>query len=222
VLKEGFDNPLGDERVAASVRSAAARFEKLGAKLSEVSIPAHLSAGALFAPILQGGMIQMLHTDGMGVGREDLYVAGLADRMRGWRQRADQLPDTVKSLLLATEVLRRRFGFRYYAKAMNAVRSLRAAYDGVLAEADLLLMPTTVQVAPPLPAPGEDEDLSASFAHIANTQPFDHTHHPAMSMPCGKVDGLPVGMMLVGGAYEESLIYRAGAAFEGSGDWREM
>jgi amidase len=222
LLREGFDNPLGDARVSDKVRSAAARFEAQGAKLSEVSIPGHLTAGAFFAPILQAGMIQMLHTDGMGAGREDLYVTALADRMHGWRQRADQLPDTVKTILLATEVLRRRYGFRYYAKAMNAVRGLRAAYDAVLAEADVLLMPTTVQVAPLLPNPGEDEDLGASFAHIANTQPFDHTHHPAMSMPCGKLDELPVGMMLVGRAHEEALLYKAGDAFERSGDWREM
>src|SRR4051794_21701330 len=38
--------------------------------------------------------------------------------------------------------------------------------------------------------------------------------HPAMSLPCGMVDGLPVGMMLVGKAFDEEPIYRAAAAFE--------
>ena len=221
LLSEGFDNSAGDERVAEKVRAAARQLESLGAKLSASAVPEHLQAGALFAPILQGGMIQMLHTDGMGVGREDLYVAALADRLRGWRERADQLPDTVKSILLATELLRRRYGFRYYAKAMNAVRRLRAAYDRALQGVDLLIMPTTVTTAPELPPPGADEDLAAAFTAIANTQPFDHTHHPAMSVPCGMLDGLPVGMMLVGRAFEESTLYRAASAFESGGSWKD-
>ncbi len=167
-------------------------------------------------------MLQVLHTDGMGVGREDLFVVAFADRMRGWRQRADQLPESVKTVLIATELMRRRYGFRYYAKAMNAVRRLRAAYDSALEEADLLLMPTTLTTAPLLPQAGEHRDLVADFAAVANTQPFDHTHHPAISLPCGSVDGLPVGMMLVGRAHEESTLYRAADAFERSGDWHEM
>lgn len=55
---------------------------------------------------------------------------------------------------------------------------------------------------------------------LPNTMPFDHTHHPAMSVPCGVREGLPVGMMLVGRAFEESLIYRAAYAFEQDADWR--
>jgi amidase len=57
---------------------------------------------------------------------------------------------------------------------------------------------------------------------IGNTAPFDITHHPAMSLPCGMVDGLPVGLMLVGRMFEEATIYRAAHAFEQIGDWKKM
>ena len=57
---------------------------------------------------------------------------------------------------------------------------------------------------------------------ISNTAPFDITHHPAMSLPCGMVDGLPVGLMLVGRMFEEFTIYRAAHAFEQIGDWKKM
>jgi len=57
---------------------------------------------------------------------------------------------------------------------------------------------------------------------LPNTAPFDVTGHPAMSIPCGMSDGLPVGMMLVGRHYDESTIYRAAAAFEQVGDWKRM
>jgi amidase len=49
---------------------------------------------------------------------------------------------------------------------------------------------------------------------IPNTCPFDVTGHPAMNVPCATVDGLPVGMMLVGRRGEEGTILRAAAAFE--------
>ena len=57
---------------------------------------------------------------------------------------------------------------------------------------------------------------------IGNTAPFDLTHHPAMSLPYGMVDGLPVGLMLVGKHFGEPTIYRAAYAFEQSGDWKGM
>jgi Asp-tRNA(Asn)/Glu-tRNA(Gln) amidotransferase A subunit family amidase len=60
---------------------------------------------------------------------------------------------------------------------------------------------------------------------LANTAQFDCTHHPAMSLPCGMVDGLPVGMMLVGKAFDEETTFagRPGSpegSERGSGDPR--
>jgi amidase len=57
---------------------------------------------------------------------------------------------------------------------------------------------------------------------IANTCPFDTTGHPAMTIPCGRVDGLPVGLMLVGQHWDEPAIYRAAHAFEQLGDGKTM
>ena len=53
-------------------------------------------------------------------------------------------------------------------------------------------------------------------------QIVDISHHPAMSLPCGMADGLPVGLMLVGRHFDEKTIYRAAHAFEQAGDWKEM
>jgi amidase len=73
------------------------------------------------------------------------------------------------------------------------------------------------------PIPGKDagpqEITRRSWEATRNTCPFNVTHHPAISIPCGMEDGRPIGMMLVGRHWDESTIYRAAAAFEGSGDW---
>lgn len=110
----------------------------------------------------------------------------------------------------------------YYAKAQNLVRWLRAAYDAVLSSHDLLLMPTLPMVATPLPSATAptSEIIQRAFELAPNTAPFNCIHHPAMSLPCGMVDGLPVGLMLVAKHFEEETIYRAASAFEAGVDWR--
>jgi amidase len=66
------------------------------------------------------------------------------------------------------------------------------------------------------------EVVQRAFEMLANTCPFDVTGHPAMSVPCGLVDGLPVGMMLIGKHWDEGTIYRGAYAFEQLGDWKKM
>jgi amidase len=75
--------------------------------------------------------------------------------------------------------------------------------------------------APPLPSPGAGraEQSAPGFDAVVNTAPFNVSGHPALSLPCGMHDGLPIGAMFVGRHWEESTIYRAAAAVERSGDW---
>jgi amidase len=76
-------------------------------------------------------------------------------------------------------------------------------------------MPTTPTIAPKLPASDApfEQRFVPGFETIANTAPFDVSGHPAMSVPCGAIDGLPVGLMLVGRRWDECSIYRAATAF---------
>jgi amidase len=64
------------------------------------------------------------------------------------------------------------------------------------------------------------EIIARALEMIANTSPFDVTGHPAMSLPCGKVDGLPAGATLVGRHDAEKTIYQAAHAYEQGVDWR--
>ena len=85
-------------------------------------------------------------------------------------------------------------------------------------------MPTTPMKSQPMPGPGapREEIVERALEMITNTAPFDITHHPAMAIPCGMIDGLPVELMLVGKHCDEPTIYRAAYAFEQSGDWKRM
>ncbi len=223
LLTEGFGHPNATPEVEDSVRAAAERLARCGARVSERSVPMHRRASALTLPLLVEGMYRtVLRDDGQGVGRPDLYVPGYGAKMRRWREHAAALSPMVVSLGLAGAYLDRRFGTHYYGKAMNLARQVRRAYDDALREVDCLLMPTSSLTAPPLPGPeaGIAERVARAGEVVANTQPFDVSHHPAISVPCGRVDGLPVGAMLVGRHFEETTLYRLAQALEASEDWR--
>ncbi|GEO41490.1 amidase [Skermanella aerolata] len=220
VVKEGFGHPDSEEAVDAAVRRSAEHFAKLGATVKEISIPMHREGVAIWMPIGVLGLTQtMMYGDGYGLSRPDLYVSSLMDRHHSWRQRADELSETTKlMLLLGTYVLDKR-GVQPYGKAINIARRLRAAYDAALADCDLLLMPTTPMKATPMPEADAPVTsiVKRAFEMITNTAPFDITHHPAMAVPCGLIDGLPASTMLIGKHFDEATIYKAAYAFEQSG-----
>jgi amidase len=105
---------------------------------------------------------------------------------------------------------------RHYAMARNLVFEVRRQYDAALADVDLLLMPTVPMVAPPIPAPDDPLEIQVARAleMIVNTAPFDISGHPAISVPAGLSDGLPVGMMLVGRRFADATCLRVAHAFE--------
>ncbi len=224
LVKEGFGHHNSEKDVDARVRSAAAVFGKLGAKVGEVSVPMHAMGPAIWSPIaLEGATELMMKGNGFGTNWRGLYVTSLIDAPSAWRHRADELSDTLKlSMLLGHYFVKHHRG-HFYAKAQNLSRKLRDAYDAALADFDVLVMPTLPLKATPLPPADAPREVSIqrAFEMISNTAPFDATGHPAMSVPCGQSDGLPIGLMLIGKHWEESTIYRAAHAFEQAGDWRQ-
>jgi amidase len=119
------------------------------------------------------------------------------------------------------EFFQEQYRGRFYGKAQNLMRGVNEKYSVILKQYDLLLMPTVPMK--PQQHPGADcsitDYVARAFEMIANTAPFNGGL-PAMSVPCGISEGLPIGMMLVGGNYSEMKIYQAAHAFEQSGDWR--
>jgi amidase len=225
IVKEGFGHANSERDVDSKVKDGAKLFQKLGATVEEVSLPMHLLAPAIWLPIAAEGATEfMMKGNGMGTNWRGLYTTSLLDAHSGWKHRADELSDSLKITMLLGQYFSKHYRGHYYAKAQNLNRKLRAAYDAVLANYDLLLMPTLPMKATPLPPADAPRELyiQRAFEMVANTAPFDASGHPAMSLPCGMSDGLPIGLMLIGKWYDEPTIYRAAAAFEGAGDWTKM
>jgi amidase len=225
VLKEGFEMPGTQQGVIDKVRAGAERFAKMGAQVEEISIPEHMMTGAIWGPIgFEGLLAQMMMGNGMGFNWKGLYDVALLDAHSAWRERADDLSPTLKLSMLVGQHGLKHYRGRYYAKAQNLRRWIKAIYDAKFASYDLFLMPTLPMVATKLPGPDATlADYTArAFEMISTTAPFDVTGHPAMTVPCGLSDGLPVGLMLVGKDFDEATIYQAAAAFEAAGDWEKF
>jgi amidase len=225
VVTEGFALPNMEADVAALVRKGADTLRSLGARVDEVSIPLHAAGAAIWTPIaVEGATWQMMNGNGFGFNTKGLYVTSLIDAHSAWRQRADELSETLKATILFGQYALNKYRGHYYAKSQNLGRTLRAAYDTVLKDYDVFLMPTLPVKATPIPKPGAPrmEIIQRAFEMLANTAPIDVTGHPSMSVPCGMSDGLPAGMMLTAKHFDEASIYRVASAFEKAGDWKSV
>jgi amidase len=226
VLKEGFAHAPSDPATSARVRAAIDVLAGQGATISEVSVPMHYDGPHIWtAIILEGAAEMMIKGYGLGNNWPGLYTTSLIDAFaRGFKSRPDDVSETVKLVLFMGEHLNRNYNGRYQAKGQNLRWPLRAAYDAVLAEHDLIVMPTIPFPATKIPPADCSRevyvDLALNMQH--NTCPFDVTGHPAFTVPVGKVGGLPVGMMLVGRHFDESIAIRAAQAYESAVDWKGL
>ena len=218
ILKETFDLPQSDARVDEMVRGAVAAFAKLGAKVETISVPLHRFGGAIWMPrAAEGCLATMFHGNGFGFGPSGVYLPSAMQRQAMWRGQSNRLADTVKIGMLVGEYMSRAYGGRYYGRAQNLARLLIDSYDQALSRVDILASPTVPFPPPRRPAPdaSREEAVNTAFGMTVNTAAFNVTGHPSLSMPCGWIDGLPIGLMLTGRRFDERLLYRGAAALEG-------
>ncbi|GAA2612775.1 amidase [Actinomadura fulvescens] len=219
MVDEGFGWPAASQdAVDEAVRDAAYLLEKAGASVERVSIPPHRSGYDIWTAIAYEGAAQhMLRGGTCGTNWKGYYDTALLGRFTGaLRTRPQDLPSTVKLLWLMGEYLTEHYHGRYYALAQNLVPVLARAYDDALAEADVLAMPTVPMTATTIPPPDAslEESMAATMRMGVNTAPFSVTGHPAVTVPCGVCDGLPVGLMLVGKRWDDARVLRVARAFE--------
>lgn len=234
IVKEGFEQApwtdlgLGgsEEAVDESVRAAAKRLGALGASVEEVSIPMHIDGAYIFTAIIREGATDfMVKGYNTGTNWQGFYNTGLLDAVaRGFNSRPNDLPVTVKTVMLMGEYMKRYYHGRYYAKAQNLRASLVKAYDDVLSDYDVLLMPTIPFQATVMPSPDCSiiENMSHALNMTNNTCQFNVTGHPAISVPCGMEGGLPVGCMLIGRHFDDLTVLQVADTLEKSGNWKSF
>jgi aspartyl-tRNA(Asn)/glutamyl-tRNA(Gln) amidotransferase subunit A len=138
------------------------------------------------------------------------------------RERPEDYGDDVRALLEAGEL----YLATHYIQAQRYRTLLRDQFDDVLRDNDAILTPTVPFTAPEVGAvevtleSGETLDIISAVMRYNALPPLAGL--PALSVPCGFADdGLPVGMQLIGRAFDEGMLFRIGHAYERATDWHQ-
>ena len=228
VLEEGLDD--AEVEVRDLVMAAVDVLAEAGADVSRVSVPEHHTVRAAYAALTGEGALAVLKTGFFGAFTRTYYPDSVISAVNKlWDTQADVLAPRSKMSLIAAELGRRNYHGRAYAKAQSVRPTFIKAYDTVLDDVDVLVMPTCITTAPKNHTPGTYlEALEANLAAIhsngsRNTMPFNYTGHPALALPVGKSSaGLPVSMQLVGRFLDDPLLMRTAYTYQESTDWDKI
>jgi aspartyl-tRNA(Asn)/glutamyl-tRNA(Gln) amidotransferase subunit A len=205
--------------VEAAVRDAIGTLEKLGADIVEVSLPstdAGLATYYIIAPAEASA--NLARYDGVKYG----YSAGQDDLLENYLQTrgAGFGAEVKRRIMLGTYALSAGYYDAYYVKAQQVRTLIKAEFDRVLADVDALIAPTSPSVAFKIGAKTEDPLLM--YLNDACTLPVNIAGLPGISVPCGLADGLPVGLQVIGRAFDEATILRVADAYERNAGFSEL
>ena len=201
-LRIGVPRAFFFERLERGVRSAVegalTKFEGLGAELREVTIP----------DIDYAGIAQLAITMSESTA---YHLKNIRDRA------ADYAPDVRLRLESGRFLPAPR-----YLQALRARSYLIEMTRRTMAGLDALVTPTVALAAPEpglthLEVMGKREDVRTALTRL--TAPFNLVGLPALTIPCGFSDGLPVGLQIIGKAFAETTVLRAGWAYEQATEW---
>lgn len=204
VPKEYFGQGL-DPQVEKAIRDAIKRFEDLGAKVSEISLPHTSYALACYYIIMPAEVsANLARYDGIKYG----FSEGKQLQDRYFETRGRGFGDEARRrIMLGTYVLSAGYYEAYYAKAQRVRRLIRQDFEDAFKKVDLIFTPTS----PTLPFKfGErtQDPLSMYLADVY-TVSVNLAGVPAISIPCGTVNGLSVGLQIIGNHFDEKTILQA-------------
>jgi aspartyl-tRNA(Asn)/glutamyl-tRNA(Gln) amidotransferase subunit A len=216
LLREFFDKGLEPQNERC-VREALRVYEGLGAQLTEVSLPhLPLSVPVYYVVAPAEASSNLARYDGVRFGHRCAEPRDLNDLYR--RTRGEGFGAEVKRrIMTGTYVLSAGYYDAYYLKAQRVRSLINADFIRAFASVDVLIGPTTPTPAFPLGAKTADpitmylNDIYTIGANLAGL--------PAISVPCGLVGGLPVGLQIVGPHFSEARVLNVAHALQRVTDW---
>lgn len=199
--------------VRGSVTEAVKELERLGATMVEVDLPYADEALAVYYVLMPCEVsANMERYDGIRYG---VRAPGLGLTETYERSRSQGLGAEVRRrILLGTFALSRGYYDAYYLQAKKVQTLIKRAYAEAFTKVDVLLTPTAPTTAFKL---GEKmNDPLAMYLEDIFTVGVNVAGLPAISIPCGESDGLPVGMQLIGKAFDEATILAVAKCYEAS------
>src|SRR3989338_5250015 len=217
--KEYFGTGL-DARIGEKVRAVVEELKKLGATIKEISLPnmQHaIPAYYVIAPAEASSNLSRF--DGVRFGHRCENPVNLEDLYK--RSRGEGFGAEVKRrIMVGTYALSAGYYDAYYLKAQKIRRLIKNDFVAAFNDVDVILGPTTPNLAWKLGEKNNDpvaaylEDIYTITANLAGI--------PGLSMPAGFVDGLPVGVQLLGNYFQEGRLLNVAHQYQQVTDWHQQ
>jgi aspartyl-tRNA(Asn)/glutamyl-tRNA(Gln) amidotransferase subunit A len=221
VPKEYFGKGI-DSEVESIIKAALKEYEKLGAKLQEISLPYTPYAVAVYYVAMPAELsANLARFDGIRYGsKPKAPVKDLVDHY--YQARNEGFGDEIKRrIMMGTYVLSAGYYDAYYLKAQKVRTLILQDFENAFRDVDVIMTPVS-----PFPAYKIGEKLDdplAMYLADAFTIPVNCAGVPALNIPCGFTSGkLPVGLQIIGPQFKEDLLLKVGSAYEQITDWHAM
>ncbi|WP_409342472.1 Asp-tRNA(Asn)/Glu-tRNA(Gln) amidotransferase subunit GatA [Paenibacillus sp. MBLB4367] len=209
-----------DPRVKESVMSALKVLEGLGATWEEVSLPhTEYAVAAYYLLASSEASSNLARFDGVRYGVRTANATNLIELYRKSRSEGFG-PEVKRRIMLGTYALSSGYYDAYYLKAQKVRTLIKQDFDQVFANYDVIIGPTA-----PTPAFKIGEQVDNPLTMYLNdilTIPVNLAGIPAISVPCGLVDGMPVGLQIIGMALGEATVLRTAHAFEQNTEFHKL
>lgn len=217
IPKQHFAEGLSAE-VEQAVRDALTEYEKLGATIKEIDLPnSHLSVSAYYVVAPAEASANLSRFDGVRYGHRCEDPVDLEDMYK--RTRSEGFGEEVKRrILIGTYALSVGFYDAYYQKAQKIRRLIKEDFNNVLKEVDVIIGPTSPHTAFKL---GSKSDPVSMYLEDIYTIAVNLAGLPAISIPVGIANGLPMGMHIIAGDFEEARILNVAHQFQLHTDWHK-
>jgi len=205
--------------VEAAVRAALLLMRELGAEMVDVSLPSTdrgLATYYIIAPAEASANLARFDgvRYGLSAGADELWENYTHTRGSGFG------PEVKRRIMLGTYALSAGYYDAYYVKAQQVRTLIKAEFDEVLGTVEAILAPTSPNVAFPIGA--KVDDPLAMYLNDACTLPVNIAGLPGISVPCGLSEGKPVGLQVIGRAFDESTVLRVADAYERAAGFADL
>ncbi|MCX5725806.1 MAG: Asp-tRNA(Asn)/Glu-tRNA(Gln) amidotransferase subunit GatA [Candidatus Saganbacteria bacterium] len=208
-----------DEKIKGSIKAAAKKLEGLGAKIEEISLPSFeysVPTYYLIAPAEASS--NLARFDGVKYGHrskdyDDLLSMYYNTRREGFGA------EVKRRIIIGTYALSAGYYEAYYLKALKVRTLIKKDLEKAFKKFDVLISPTSPTVAFKIGEKAADP-LSMYLSDIA-TIPVNLAGLPAISIPCGFSNELPIGLQIIGKAFDEETIFRVAYTFEQNTEWHK-
>ena len=216
VPKEFFEDALNPD-VQKVVQEALTQYEKLGAKIINISLPNNfLAIPAYYVIAPAEASSNLSRYDGVRYGYRTKEYDDLMDMY--FKTRQEGFGDEVKRrILIGTYVLSAGYFDAYYLKAQKIRRLIANDFKNAYEKCDVILGPSAPSVA--FNSGEKQEDPLAMYMQDIFTISTNLAGLPAMSVPAGFIKDLPVGFQLIGNHFEESKILNMAHVYQQNTDW---